>query len=291
MFIKLLITLSLLSLELSAALNLKSHYYIQDKLVTLCDIDPKASECSKLFDIAEDKNSKRIKSSKLVEILKTFGYKDIHSSHNYTQFTHKSPIDTTKLENFIVNSYKSAYSEITILRVEVHPRSFIRELPKEFSIFLAKGSYLKNRGVLYIQTLRRKKIFFNYLIYAKLPVIKTKKKIAKGETLSIINLKKESIILNKFRAMPLQNIPESRYQAKHTLRKNSLVTSRDFIGLYLIKRGSKVQVNLQDSNIEISFSATAKQNGRYGDTISIINSNGKKMRGRVIAHNRVEIIE
>ncbi len=289
MLIKTVLILLLYTVSLFATEPLKSNYYVKNNYVTLCDIDRKAKECTKIFNIPESRHSKRIKTTQLLTLLQTFGYKKLKSKHSYTQFTQKSPIDIKSLKLFIEKSYQNAYKNIEIQNTEVNPRSFLLQLPKEFTIVLSKKNYLKAKGVLYIQTAKKKRIFFNYFVYANVSIFKTKKRIAKGELLSNVNLKKESIILDKFRAMPLQEIQESLYQAKHTLRENDIVTSRDITGVYLVKRGARVQVKMHDSNIEISFSATAKQNGRYGEMISIISTNGKKMRAKVISRNRVEI--
>ena len=68
-----------------------------------------------------------------------------------------------------------------------------------------------------------------------------------------------------------------------------LITSRDVTGLYLVKRGESVNVTLKSSGIDISFSAKALTSGRAGDMISVLRSEGKKIKVRVIGKNRAEM--
>jgi flagella basal body P-ring formation protein FlgA len=89
--------------------------------------------------------------------------------------------------------------------------------------------------------------------------------------------------------MPIQNINKSTIQTKHRLKDGTVLTKRDVIGLFLVKRGSNVNVILNNLNISISFSAKAVQNGRYGDTVSVIRHDGKKLKAVVTGKNTVEI--
>ena len=80
----------------------------------------------------------------------------------------------------------------------------------------------------------------------------------------------------------------NHYEAKHRLKAGLIVTQRDIQGLYFVKRGSNVVVTLNDSGIEITFSAKALQSGRMGDMISVLHEN-KKIRVKVSGKNRAEI--
>jgi len=217
------------------------------------------------------------------------GYEDIHSTHSYIQFSKKSPIDLTKIKKAIKDLYLENYDDIEIISIETQPRSYVESIPKEYTIGFAKKAYLKNYGNLFLRTLDNKKIFFNYKVYAKVGVLQARKSIHKDEPLSRINTKKETIILNKFRSMPLNDIDNLSFQAKHNIKKGKILTKRDVTKLYVVKKGSNINVTIVDKNMAISFRAKANKDARVGDTITATNYNGKKIKVLVTGKNIAEI--
>ncbi|MDF1876880.1 flagellar basal body P-ring formation protein FlgA [Sulfurimonas sp. SAG-AH-194-L11] len=276
-------------LKLSANTQLKSNYVVEKKYVLVSDIIKNSNSTLKLFDIDTDRHSLRIKTKYLLDKLNKLGYKEIYSRHNYTQFTQKSPINTDKMELYLRELYEANYQNIQIDEISILPRSYLEHMPLNYTIDIHRNAYLSNRGIINIKTDDNKKIFFNYLIKAKVSVVVSKQKIQKDAELSILNAKKKSIMLKKFKASPLQKIENSSLQLKHRVKKGTILTIRDVVGLFLVKRGSKINVVVIDSNIAISFIAKAKQNGRLGESITIINSQGKKLKAVVTAKNSAEI--
>lgn len=185
--------------------------------------------------------------------------------------------------------YSQKYRSINIKKIDVAARTYLTSLPQNYEIKIKENSLLSNSGVLYIKTNDRKKIFFNYKVDAHIDVYKAKYEIKKGEELSVINTKKDSIILNKLRSIPIDNIHSEMLQAKRKIKANAILTHNDTTGLYLVKRDSSISVTLTNSNIAISFTAKANSNGRYGETISATNSNGKKIKVLVTGRNTAEI--
>lgn len=278
-----------ISISLYADVYLKSNYYVSEKDIMLWDIDAKIQKEIKLFQIDENRHSKRVKSKELIKLLKTHGINNYKSKHAYVQFTQKSPIDTLKIESAIKKLYQNKYKNIDIKSISVEPRAYLQKIPLDYEVLFTSKSHLSNVGILYIKTDEKKKIFFNYKINAKITVYEAKKQIAKGNELSNINCKKKSIILDKFRAMPLQSVNKGTLESKRKMKAGTIVTIRDTQGLYLVKRGSNVNVALKSSTLSISFSAKALQNGRYGDTIKVLKSNGTKIKARVTGKHRAEV--
>ena len=243
----------------------------------------------KLFTIDQSRHSKRVKKDKLLQILKQNGFDQYTAKSSYIQFTKKSPIDTTKIKKKIRQFYQNKYQEIQISSITLMPLHYLSELPNSYTVHLNKRAYLMNKGVVHIKTLDNKKIFFQYHIKATLPVITARVDIKKESEIQRLNTRKKSIMLNKFRAMPLQSLHVSEYQAKHNIKADTILTKRDVLGLYLVKRGANVNVNLKSQGISIFFSAKALQNGRLGDTISVRKNNTKSLRVVVTGKNKAEI--
>jgi len=285
-----IIFLLIFSTLVFATNNLQSNYFIQNDFIMLSDIvHVNKKNDKKLFTIDKYRHSKRIKRERLLKILQKNGYSNYTSKHSYIQFTKRSPIDTTRIQNSIKKLYTQEYKAIKISSITFAPMHYLDKLPKNYSIHFNKRAHLSKKGVLYIKTNDNKKIFFHYKILAKVSVLTARKNIKKDSELTMVNTRKKSIILNRFNAMPLQSLHVNRYQAKHNLKTNDIITSRDVIGLYLVKRGSNVNVSLQNSGIDIFFSAKALQNGRLGDTISVIQKNDKKLKVVVVGRNRAEV--
>ncbi len=287
---KLLLTLLLfIGTNIFANTELQSNYFLSHNYVNLSDIVSNPKNDAKLFSIEKSRHSKRVKSHELVQILRTYGYQNYTSKHSYIQFTQKSPINTAKIAFEVKKFFLNHYKNIKFSAIEIHPRTYLLELPKHYDVQIQKNAYLKNRGTLSIKTEDNKKIFFNFFIKATLPVVIAKEQLKRGDELSRLNCKKKSIILDKFRAMPLQVVPYKSYEARHRIKKETILTAYDILGLELVKRGDNVDVSTQDGRISISFAAKADQNGRLGDTIKVINMHGKRIKAIVIGKNRAEI--
>jgi len=277
------------SLLVLANEELKREYFIKNDVVMLSDIIQNPKEDFLLYQIPKSRHTKRVKASKLIKKLQAVGYKNFQTKHAYIQFTQKSPLNLQAFKKELQKYYQKHYKEINILHAELSPNHYIISLPKEYTIHFGRNAYLSKKGVFYIKTNKNKKIFFHYTLHATLSLYETKKEIQKGEELSFINCKKRSIMLDKFRAMPLLELPRGQYEAKHRIKKSKLLTERDVTGLYLIKRGSPVTITLQDGGVSITFSARALQNGRYGDTIAIRKHNNKKIYVTVTGKNRAKV--
>lgn len=279
----------LLSFYLSANDVLKSNYYVESKEIMLSDIVKNPKEDTQLFQIDENRYSLRVKSKKVLQVLKNHGFENYSSKKPYIQFTKKSTINLDKIKNAIKTEYKKRYEKIDITSITVEPRGYLSSMPESYKTVLSAKSHLSNHGTLYIKTDERKKIFFNYKIVAKVEVYEARKELKKGTELSNLNSKKNSIILDKFRAQPLQTLKEGTLESKRRIKKGTVFTQRDVEGLYLVKRGSSVNIALKSSSLSISFSAKALQNARLGDTIKVLKSNGTKVKVLVTGRHRAEV--
>ena len=289
LFVK-IIFLLIVSTSLFATNNLQSNYYIENDFIMLSDIVHVNKENDrKLFNIDKNRHTKRIKKRELLKILHENGFDNLTSKHSYIQFTKESPIDTTFIKNSIKKHYTEKYKNIKISAITLFPTHYMEELPKRYTVHFSNKAHLSNKGILYIKTDDNKKIFFKYKISATVSILFARKNIKKDNELTNVNTQKKSIILDKFKAMPLQGLHVKHYQSKHNIKAGDIITQRDVVGLFLVKRGSSVSVNFNNNAIHIYFSAKALQNGRLGDTISVIKRNGKRIRVVITGKNKAEV--
>ena len=265
--------------------------YVESDAIYLSHIQSDPKKDIHLYTIEPSRYSFRIKAEDLLEDLKKHGLINFETQSRYINFVKKSPIDTDPIKTAVEKFYKKHYKSIQIQEIQIHPRGFVEELPDEYTVELHPRSYLTNNGVLHVETLDRKKIFFDFTILAKVDLLLCKQKISRGDELNSFNTHQQRRLLDKYRAMPIQSLDQNELQAKQMIQKDEVITTRDVEGLDLIVRGTQLNVSLQNGAMSIIFSAQALQNGKRNDIISIQNSKGKIFRARVVDKNRVEIQE
>ena len=287
MFLKLLLvflfTTTLYSFELS------KNYFVTTKEINTSLLIPNTQNDLTLFKIPEGRHSLRVKSKHLIKILKEYCFVDATSKYPYIQFTKKSPIDTTYIEDEIAKKYKQKYKNIDILHVEVSPRGYIEKLPKSYEVFLRKRDILKNENIFYIKTDDKKKIFFNYKIDAYIDSFETTADIKRKERLSLLNVKKVHVKLQNFKALPILEFKENSFEARYNIKKGKILTQKDISPLTLVKRGETINVSFQEDNIEIFFSAKALKNGKLNDTIPVKTANKKKLHVKITGEKRATL--
>lgn len=289
MLTKLISFILLLSSLLFADTTLKSTYYVQSDDIYISAMIENAPRNKLLYKIEPGKYTKRVKSKELIKTLKKHGYRGILPSSRYVKFVKKSPIDTSKIALYIKNYYLNHYNEMDIKEIKVEPRGYITSLPKKYTVEIQRKNYLSRSGVVNIKTYQNKKIFFNYNIVANIRINLSRKKIKRDVELTNLNTIKKNIIFDRFMAKPVQNIDSNALQAKHHIKKDKIITTRDVETLNVVKKDSFINVVLDNKNMSITFNAKALQSGKPGDIITIEKSNGKRLKVRVSGKNKAEI--
>ena len=285
---RVIVFLTLIVLNLFS-ITLNKTYYVDSNNIKLLNLAPDSKYDVTLYKIDANRYTKKVKSEKVVKLLNKHGLKNVESSSRYIKFVKKSPIDTSKIESYIITLYKSKYPDITINSLMVVPRGYIESLPKKYEVLTSKRSHLSKSGTLSIKTMDRKKIFFDYTLDAKVYIYLSNKKIYKGDKVSLLNTSKKKIQLDKFNALPITKKELNKTQIKYNTKQNKILTFRDVQLLNIIKKGSFVTAYLKDNSINISFSAKALQNGKLRDIITIQKMSGQKLKAKIIGKNRVEI--
>jgi len=288
MLIKIIFFLSLVSL-LYANKQINNIYYVDSDTILISDIITQSDDDSVLFRIQQNRSSEKIKTKDLIRILNSHGYKNFTSQSRYIKFIKKSNIDISKIEEKIKEYYLTYYKTITIKKIDVLPRGYIKSLPKEYSIKIPKRAYLSNNGTLYIKTSANKTIYLDYTIDATIDSYSAKQNIKRGTELSLFNTRKSTISISKFRALPIETIQTATLEAKNYIKLDNILTSRDVAMLSIVRKNDMVSAVINDSTIALSFSAKALQDGKHGDIISIQKRDGKRFKAIVIGKNRVEV--
>jgi flagella basal body P-ring formation protein FlgA len=289
MLLKILFLL-FISYELFGVMILENEYYVNSDEIKLSSIFPQTQNDVVLLSITQGRDTKRIQAKELITLLKSYGYNDIKSTSQYVQFTKEALFDTSKMKNELSKIFKQRYKQIEIESLEIHSRGYLNSLPEEYSVSMQSKTHLKKEGMFYIKTNQNKKIFFDFIINARLDVYFARENIKRNTELSSINAVKKSIILDKFQAQPVQNVTNATVQSKHNIKKDTLLTLRDIVELQLVRRGSEINVLLESDNMSISFSAEALEDGVFEQIIEVQKQNGTKIKVKVTGKDRGEAI-
>jgi flagella basal body P-ring formation protein FlgA len=285
---KKIVLIALFCINSYALVEIKKTYYIDSRDIN-SSLFFKDKKEVKLYTIPKHKHSLRIRDDQLQKLLKDKGFNNFSIKPRFIYFELKSPIDTTKIENFLKDHYKAKYEKIKINKVLVQPRTYMQSLPTNYTIEFRNRSHLSNEGVLSIEDNSKRKYFFNYMVDADIDALKAKKKILRGEEISNINSVVESVKLDDFRSIPLQRLDTSEFQAKYHINKGEMISRRDVRKLDLVREDTQVSVSMENSSFAITFSATALQSGKLNDIITIQKRDGRKLKAKVIGKQRVEI--
>ncbi|DAB27294.1 MAG TPA: flagella basal body P-ring formation protein FlgA [Sulfurimonas sp. UBA10385] len=242
-----------------------------------------------LYTIEANRYSKRVKAKDLIKLLDKKGYKNYTSKSSYINFIIKSPVNTSALEQHVKEYYRKKYDNIEIKNISVHPRGYITSLPKDYIFDIDSRDYLSRSGIISIKTSQNKKIFFDYDIEASVAVYTSRSIIKKDTQISLLNVMRQNVVLDRFRAKPLQNIEANLLQSKRHIPKDMILTIRDVESLDVVKKDSIINVSLFKDGMGITFSAKALQDAKVNDIIKVQNSNQKILKARVTGKNTAEI--
>ncbi len=280
--------LSILYLPLSAEMQLQQQYTFETGPIYSTTLFPDTKEKFILFNI-NNRTRFRIRSSEIVQRFKEHNLSIESGAVRYVNFIKKSPIQTTSLEQLIVERYYRFYNNLHVNHVQVTPRSYLKEMPSEYQLLFSDKNLYHAEGIFSIKTPEKKRLFFNYRIDATLDVYMPRRPLKRKEALTPLNTVKKQIQFERLRALPLEQVNTKAYRLKRSMKPGQIITRRD-IELYpIVKRGSSVVVEFKSGSVILQFSAIASQDGAKNDIITIQKKDGRRIKARVIAAGRVEI--
>ena len=163
------------------------------------------------------------------------------------------------IENNISAVYKKLYPTIKINKIII--KNYKNQKVK--SINLSHINPKKISGVIKINKI----YFIFYTIDADIKVLKSSAIINKNDKLSEANTKLSWIKFKNFYAYPTTTYTNKT--AKMYIPKNKIIYNYMLKTPDAITRGQSINVISKTNGIEISFEATAMQNGKIGDKIKV----------------------
>lgn len=281
--------LLLISFTLHANIELDGVYYVENREVNSSVITQDEAGSFHILTIPKSDYLAKIKSKELLDLLHKNGYKNYEHKSSYVNFVLKSPIDTSFIERRLREYYEKEYESIEIIDIVVEPRAYMESLADEYVVEIRERDYLFKDGTIGIKTPQNMKYFFDYYIKAYVTVYESREKIKKDTRLTPLHYIQKKVLLDRFRAKPLQNIDNTQLQAKRHIPKGRVITHSDVELFDVVRRDAMINVTMFKEGMVITFSAKALQDAKVNDIIKVQNSNGKILKVRVTGNNRAEL--
>lgn len=195
----------------------------------------------------------------------------------------------------ISKRYTSELPTLKILNIDIKPQQNVDfEGLRLFDIELAnKSGFLRKEGtvVLLLSGVNstQKKLFARYRVEGFLGVVKAGVNIPKDTILTLDNVKFDSVKFDWLQMPPVQNEQLGSVVAKRLLPTGTIITKKDVGPIALVKKFSAVTAVISSDAMELTFEATAQEDGVAGQIISIKNKQGKIFKARILSAARVSV--
>lgn len=268
---------------------LQQNYLFDSPLIMSNSINP---ECTKIFEvlqIPDGKTTYRMNGQILLKTFELAGCPIEANNVRFVNFTKRINTDLTILEDQVNTYFKANYPTISIQNIQIFPHGYIEQLKEPAKVIFEPDSYMRNKGVFYIQDHNGIRRYFDFSINATLGMLHTSKKVSRREPLSLNNIVMKTIPFNNFRGKPIIALSQNSQRFSITLKENTPILDRHLEPLPLVLKNNKVSVVVKNDSVTIEFIARATQEGALYDIITIEKSDGKRARAKIIGENQVEL--
>ncbi len=202
-----------------------------------------------------------------------------------------------RIKSSLIKEFKKTYPSMSILHLYISP---ISSKPKDFShynlkaLYISKASLKNNHGTFYLlyrNQAKERKIFFKYLLDAKIALYKAAVDIPRNTPLDKSDLVYEESDFKRILFTPIDQSYLYHYITKHKISKGEIITTKDLMSRPDVKRGDELEAFLYSSGVVANFSVKAMQKGRIGDIIRVKKDRSKSFKARITSSTSVEIID
>ncbi len=269
--------------------ELQSNYYFESPLILSKTIDPTCEKNFEVLRIPDGKTSYRINAQIIAKTLELGGCPIQINNIRFVNFTKEVTHGLSVLEQQLKDFFKNAYPTIEIQEVHISPRGVNNRLPKNIHSVFDTNSYQTNKGTFYVIDEKGVRHYFDFTIDATLNALYTTQKVTRKEVLSTQNTGIKPLPFTTFRGKPLDLLPDTPYRFRASLQANVPILDRHIESLPIVLRDSKVSVIIQNGAVIVEFIATAMQEGKLYDIITVEKADGKRVRAKIIGENKVEL--
>jgi flagellar basal body P-ring formation protein FlgA len=272
------------------AYELHEDYLFESQIIYSNDLFPDLTQKFEILRIPDDQTRYRINAQIISKSFELHGIAIDTAKVRYVNFTRKSPIDFTPLQQQLSNALMKRYPTMTIEHITIAPRGYLKSIPKGVQAVYDPKFFQSAKGTFYIPDEQGVRCYLDYLVTGNITVLHTTQKVSRKDPLNGSNTQRLEIPFSIFKDIPITELPAAPYRFRSTLKENTLLTERTVEPIPLVLQGQKVTVVVQTGTVSIEFGATATQEGALYDMITVQKSDGKRVKAKVIGENRVELL-
>jgi len=208
-----------------------------------------------------------------------------------------TPYNSDRVRVSLIKKFKQHYPNMKIEHLFISPLS---TPPRDFESYKMKAIYISQASlhqykgtfsILYVNKTKERRLFYKYLLDAKLSLYKTIRTIKRGEIIDSDNVELSLGKFDSVRFEPINGNYLGNYVAKRDIQEDKIIFKKDLKIIPDIKRGDSIDAILFDSGIEARFNVTAMQDGIIGEIIRVRKKHQKVFKAKVLSKTQVEIIE
>ncbi len=284
-------TISFITSPLHAQIvQLKSRYLVDSNIVTLPIFVAGESNIT-VLKLQKGRSLWKVPAFKVRESLKSAGYDSEPPPSSMITFERAQKSSFPKLQKLIARRYEQHYPTLKIRAVSIKPtgsETVDFTMKPGCALRMSQNSFRKKSGTFTVRCKKRVH-YFRYSVDGKILVYKANHQIKKDKIIDPNSVHAKYIPFEKFYAPPVTDLEKGRYIAKLNIAGSKILTTANTEPVPAVLKNSPVRCIYKAGSVVIEFDATALQNGRIGDRITVKKSDGKIYRGRVVKNKRVEL--
>jgi len=244
-----------------------------------------------LFKIPYNKKHYQIETEQILNILKKHNIEVEYTRFQNIIFDIAKPMLEEEIKEKIINIYKEKYPYMDINNIELTRSGHKNDTLISDNNLHIKDTFLKrDKGSFYIISQQGNRVFFNYEIDATFKALSPSFTLNSKTILHSNNVKSKSFKFKYLRETPLTKLPNYNIQLKKRVYPKKYITLKDIEPVPLVKKNTNIKAILKGVGYSLEFIAKALSNGNLNDIIWIKRDDGKRMKAKVIAKNKVKVI-
>lgn len=134
-----------------------------------------------------------------------------------------------------------------------------------------------------------KSMFFKFKIKAKVPALIAIKDLSRGQILTNLDYKIQNIDLKDYNKNILTSNSNIKLISTTNIKRNTILTNRQFKTLSDVKKGDTLMAVLIDGNLNVQIEVTALDDANIGEIFKVKTENNQIFKATLISKNRAEI--
>lgn len=271
---------------------LQEHYYVEGDLIEADLFVPDIDE-NFIIDEMQNRNRMQFSAHRIQKLFSQHGIQ-VEPSHPVITVSRQPEFRAAPLKEALQKAFQAHYPSMEIQSLNVRPRTYFDQGTSTLlAIDLPAPNLTKNSGTFSARYKdvegKEKKVFFHYRLTATVQVLKAKRNLANGTILQPENSMVTTVPFKRMHAVPLDTARMGKVRIKGYVKKESILTASMVRDIPDIIKGERATLMLESGGVRVSLYATAKEDGRIGETIRFETDDGKRYRAVVTEKNKAMI--